>query len=223
MKSSWASNSGPWRIADATGGCAKSSMAAAVRYSGIVPQAIGQPGPSAENCVAPVDQLVGGCGDPPAIQDRAALAPVTRRSRANIRETNGSACTSITSSPLANRTATVLARRCRGRRCRLEGQQAGDADNPQYLPFHGMDVAPALVVKQARRDQPDDASSRVQLATACGQDVLDPVGRTGPSSVANTLAGVWHGRPQRRPRWATTRSRAYRGEVLGDPVRVYGR
>ena len=126
------------------------------------------------NCVAPVDQLVGGCGDPPAIQDRAALAPVTRRSRSNIRETNRSACASITSSPLANRTATVLARRCRGRRCRPEGQQAGDADNPQYLPSHETDVALALVVKQARRDQPDDVSSRMQLATACGQDVLDP-------------------------------------------------
>src|SRR5262249_37574125 len=45
-----------------------------------------------------------------------------------------------------------------------------------YLPFQGTDGAPGLVVKEARRDQPDDASAGPQLATVRGQNVLDPVG-----------------------------------------------
>jgi hypothetical protein len=39
-------------------------------------------------------------------------------------------------------------RTVRCRRRRLEGQEVGDAEHPQYLPLDRADVAPALVMKQ---------------------------------------------------------------------------
>src|SRR6266487_2101914 len=65
---------------------------------------------------------------------------------------------------------------CGRRRCGLERQEVGDADDPQYLSFNRADAATALVVKQARCAEPDGAPSGVQFAAAGGQHVFDPVG-----------------------------------------------
>jgi hypothetical protein len=69
-----------------------------------------------------------------------------------------------------------LTGRRRGRRCGLEGQEVSDADDPEHLPFQRADIAPGLIVKQARGDQLDGPSASPQLASARGQDVLDPGG-----------------------------------------------
>src|SRR4029453_1796188 len=59
---------------------------------------------------------------------------------------------------------------------RLQGQEVGHAEQAEDLAFDGADAPAPLVVVQPRGHQPDHAASRLQLAAARGQDVLDPVG-----------------------------------------------